>query len=147
MESLGHGSYLIIDGLGSQSTTLSLENAKSFLSDLASQLEPIVQPQFTVAQLESKEEGYSVLMQLPESHIALHLFPACQALSLRVFSRYDISLESFTTALKEQFSLNRVSSHLSNHCRTLSSKADRRLRGLQGDRNYTSVRLNKSLLF
>ncbi len=147
METLGYGSYLIIDGLGTPNANLDSDEAKAFLQNLANMLEPNVTADFTITPKASADEGCSVLMVLQESHLSLHLFPACQAVSLRLFSRYDVQPEVYARALKESFGINRISSYLSNHSKTLSNDLNRRLRGLLSDRRYTSVRLNNSLLF
>lgn len=147
METLGFGSYLIIDGLGTPNANLSTDEAKAFLQSLAEKLEPNISAEFTVTPQSSPDEGQSVLMVLAESHLSLHLFPKSQAVSLRIFTRYEVQPELYIQSLKNTFGINRISSHLSNHSKTLSANLSRRLRGLSGDRRYTSVRLNKSLLF
>jgi len=144
VETLGHGSSLIIDGLGASTNLSKQESSKDFLKTLAKQLEPKATLEFSLV---SDSGGHSVLLTLPESHLTIHVFDALGFVSLRVFSALDLAPDYFSSELKKFFTVSRLRNHLSNHSKTLSSDKLRREKALLGDRRYAEIRLDTNLLF
>lgn len=144
METLGHGSSLIIDGLGASTNLNKQEASKDFLKTLAIKLEPKATLEFS---LFSDDTGHSVLLDLPESHLTIHVFDTHGFVSLRIFSPFDLSPDYFSSALKSFYNVSRLRNHLSNHSKTLSKNNSRREKALLGDRRYTEIRLDTNLLF
>ena len=92
------------------------------------------------------DEGLSVGISGGESHLALHLFPGLQALTLHVFSRREVRLKDLTDRLTGRFGVGRFDSHLGNATKSLPQDPDRLRHLLAGDRCYARVRLDDSLL-
>jgi len=147
VETLGHGSYLIIDGLKANKNLSNSEFVSQFLIQVAATVEPSINAKLEVYASPDIESGVSALAILAESHIELHTFECHEALSLRIFSRYNLMPDAFSKALKSAFGIKRSSHHLSNHSKTASGKPERRKKVLLGDRQYTSLRLDKNLMF
>lgn len=147
VETLGYGAYLIIDGLKADKHLNDADYIGSFLTEISKTLEPSFKAKLEVYASPDGDSGVSALAVLGESHASLHTFGSHKALSLRIFSRYNVLPEVFSDALKSSFGVRRLSSHLSNHSKTVAAEADRRKKTLFGDRQYTSLRLDKNLMF
>lgn len=145
METLGYGTYLIINGFHLSAERLSdTAQLRELARELAQQLEPT-----TPAALEtySDDQGTSLVALMSEAYLTLHSYPANQCLSLRLFSRHGLDLQQPITLLCHKLGLRRYESHLSNHGRTISKDAAQRRRTVLGERLYTLLHLRKNVVF
>ena len=92
------------------------------------------------------EDGVSVGLALPEAHLTLHTFAPRRTLSLSVFSPQLLAAEGIIEAFRTRFAVGRVESHLGSRSVALPQDEARAVPYLLGERHYTDVRLDDTLL-
>ncbi len=91
-------------------------------------------------------EGVSVALVHPEAHLTLHTFAERRLACLGVFSPQLLSAQEMTGAFRELFAIGRLEGQLGSHSAILSQHEESVLKYLLGERSYTDVRLDESLL-
>lgn len=144
MDSLGYGAHLIIDGFGA---TAPLHD-ESWNIDAASELLSVLErPDVQLTRVSYWfEDGVSVGLALPESHLTLHTFAPRRTLSLSLFSPQLLAAEGIIEAFRTRFAVGRLESHLGSRSVALPQDEARAIRYLLGERNYTDVRLDDTLM-
>jgi len=144
VESLGYGAHLIIDGFGSTAPLHDEGWSRDAASQLLSALGlPDAEPTRVSYWF---EDGVSVGLALPESHLTLHTFAPRRTLSLSVFSPQLLATEGVIEAFRTRFGVGRLESYLGSRSVSLPQHEQRAIRHLLGERNYTDVRLDDTLL-
>ena len=92
------------------------------------------------------EDGVSVGIALPGSHLTLHTFAARRTASLSVFSPQLLATEGIIEAFRGRFGVGRLESHLGGRSVALPQHEGRAVRYLLGERTYTDVRLDDTLV-
>ncbi len=145
METLGYGTHLIVDGFGAASTTLeSAEYAFEVAGEVLASLE--LGSAHTTPLSHHAEGGVSVGLVLPESHLTLHTFSGARSVSLSLFSRQVLHFERVLELLQVRFEVGRLESYLGSRSVALPQDAEQALPFLIGERSYTDVRLDDTLL-
>lgn len=144
METLGYGAHLIVDGFGA---TAPLED-EGWNKEVAAQLLALLGAPSGPPTLVSYrfENGVSVGLALPESHLTLHTFSERRTVSLSLFSPQLLAIESVLGAFRERFGVGRLESHLGSRSVALPQDEAKAVPYLLGERNYTDVRLDDTLL-
>ena len=144
MDSLGYGAHLIVDGFGAAAPLgdegWNKEAAQQLLSSLGLPDDRVVRVSHWF------EDGVSVGLALPESHLTLHTFSARRTVSLSVFSPQLLATEGVLEAFRQRFEVGRLESHLGSRAVALPQDEGRAVPYLLGERNYTDVRLDDTLL-
>lgn len=145
METLGYGAHLIVDGHGARDVPLEdeayvLAAAREILSVLSLGGAP------TLSLTHRAPDGLSVGIALPEAHLTLHTFRSSQRVSLGVFSRQTLSLGGALELLEARFGLGRLESYLGSRSVVLPQDEARARAFLLGERTYTDLRLDDTLL-
>ena len=144
MELLGYGTHLMIDGYDGDRGALAAEAVvKTLLSAISKSLEPQKTAELETYKVKHSV-GISALASLPESHVSVHTFPDLGSVSLKVFTRYQLSLEAFSTLLNDAFQCKRIEHHLSNHSKVMPIEPSEKEKVLLGDRQYSHLRLASS---
>jgi S-adenosylmethionine/arginine decarboxylase-like enzyme len=145
MDTLAYGAHLIVDGYGAKEPLLVDEaHAQGAMRELAESLGLGSEPTLTLTH--RAHDGLSVGLALPESHLTLHTFQPAQRLSLGVFSRQTLALGEVLELLRNRFGLGRFESHLESRGVILPQDAGRAHTFLLGERTYTDLRLDDTLL-
>ena len=92
------------------------------------------------------EDGVSVGLALPDSHLTLHTFAPRRTLSLSFFSPQLRAAENVIEVFRARFTVGRVESHLGSRSVALPQDEARAVPYLLGERHYTDVRLDDTLL-
>lgn len=144
MDSLGYGAHLIVDGFGAtaplRDEDWNKEAAQQLLTVLGLPDDRVVRVSYWF------EDGVSVGLALPESHLTLHTFAARRTVSLSVFSPQLLATEGVLEAFRQRFEIGRLESHLGSRSVALPQDEARATPYLLGERNYTDVRLDDTLL-
>lgn len=144
MDSLGYGAHLIIDGFGATAPlhdeSWNIDAASELLSVLERPNAPLTRVSYWF------EDGVSVGLALPESHLTLHTFAPRRTLSLSLFSPQLLAAEGVIEAFRTRFAVGRLESHLGSRSVALPQDEARAIRYLLGERNYTDVRLDDTLM-
>jgi S-adenosylmethionine/arginine decarboxylase-like enzyme len=143
MESLGYGAHLIVDGFGATAPLGDEGWNKEAAAHLLAQLGEHGPPTLVSYWF---EDGVSVGLALPESHLTLHTFAERRTVSLSLFSPQLLAIEKVLGAFRERFGVGRLESHLGSRGVALPQEEARAVPYLLGERNYTDVRLDDSLL-
>ena len=91
-------------------------------------------------------DGVSVGLALPEAHLTLHTFAWRRLVCLGIFSPQLLSAQGMTGVFKERFEVGRLEGQLGSRSVILPQDEDSALKYLLGERSYTDVRLDESLL-
>lgn len=91
-------------------------------------------------------DGVSVGLALPEAHLTLHTFAARRLVCLGVFSPQLLTAQGITRVFRERFAIGRLEGHLGSRSVLLPQHEENALKYLLGERSYTDVRLDESLL-
>lgn len=144
MESLGYGAHLIIDGFGSTAPLhdegWNKDAALHLLSGLGLKDVAPIRVSYWF------QDGVSVGLALPESHLTLHTFAPRRTVSLSIFSPQLLATEGVIEAFRMHFGVGRLESYLGSRSISLPQHEQRAIRYLLGERNYTDVRLDDTLL-
>ncbi len=144
MDSLGYGAHLIIDGFGATAPLhdegWNIDAASELLSVLERPEVPLTRVSYWF------EDGVSVGLALPESHLTLHTFAPRRTLSLSLFSPQLLAAEGVIEAFRTRFAVGRLESHLGSRSVALPQDEGLAIRYLLGERNYTDVRLDDTLM-
>lgn len=144
MDSLGYGAHLIVDGFGAAAPLAdegwNKEAAQQLLTTLGLTDDRVVRVSYWF------EDGVSVGLALPESHVTLHTFASRRTVSLSVFSPQLLATEGVIEAFRRRFEVGRLESHLGGRAVALPQDEGRAISHLLGERNYTDVRLDDTLL-
>lgn len=144
VDSLGYGAHLILDGFG----------ATAPLADEGWNKEAAARLLLVLGGLDAQrmwvsywfDDGVSVGIALPGSHLTLHTFVSRRTVSLSVFSPQLLATEGVTQAFRRHFGVGRLESHLGGRGVALPQDEGRAVRYLLGERTYTDVRLDDTLL-
>lgn len=144
VETLGYGAHLIIDGFGATAPL----GDEGWNKEAAAQLLALLGAPSGPPTLVSYwfENGVSVGLALPESHLTLHTFAERRTVSLSLFSPQLLATENVLGAFRARFGVGRLESHLSSRGVALPQDEARAVPYLLGERNYTDVRLDDTLL-
>lgn len=144
MDSLAYGAHLIVDGFGAAAPLHDENWNKDAALELLATLEhPDAAPTRVSYWF---EDGVSVGLALPDSHLTLHTFAARRTLSLNVFSPNLRAAEGIIEVFRMRFAVGRIESHLGSRSVALPQDEARALPYLLGERHYTDVRLDDTLL-
>lgn len=145
METLGYGAHLIVDGHGAREAQL--EDEGHVLGVATEVLEALgLSSAHALTLMHRAQDGVSVGIALPESHLTLHTFRVPQRISMGVFSRQTLSLGEVLELLERRFGLGRLESHLGSRSVVLPQDEARARSLLLGERTYTDLRLDDTLL-
>jgi S-adenosylmethionine/arginine decarboxylase-like enzyme len=143
LDVLGFGSHLIIDGFGAEAALLGdetrVEGVTQGFAEVLGEIE-------TGRQLLRHEGGLSMLLLLDEAHLSLHTFAPQRSLSLSVFSRRSLNLESILEKLREGFGAGRLESYMTSRSASYCSGLLDVSALLAGERAYASARLADGLV-
>jgi len=144
VDSLGYGAHLIVDGFGATAPLgdegWNKEAAQQLLTVLGVSEAQLTRVSYWF------EDGVSVGLALPESHLTLHTFSARCTVSLSIFSPQLLATEGVLEAFRQRFEIGRLESHLGGRSVALPQDEARAIPYLLGERNYTDVRLDDTLL-
>ncbi len=144
MDSLAYGAHLIIDGFGAAAPLHDENWNKDAAWELLATLEhPDASPTLVSTWF---EDGVSVGLALPDSHLTLHTFAARRTLSLSFFSPQLRAAENVTEMFRTRFAVGRIESHLGSRSVALPQDEARAVLYLLGERHYTDVRLDDTLM-
>lgn len=144
VDSLGYGAHLIVDGFGAAAPL----GDEGWNKEAAAQLLALFgSPDQGTWVSYWFEDGVSVGVALPGSHLTLHTFAARRTVSLSVFSPQLLATEGVTRMFRQRFEVGRLESHLSSRGVALPQDEGLAVRYLLGERNYTDVRLDDTLVF
>lgn len=143
MDSLGYGAHLVLDGFGA---TAPLGDEGWNKEEAAQLLALLGNPDGGVRVSYWFEDGVSVGIALPGSHLTLHTFAARRTVSLSVFSPQLLATEGVIEAFRGRFGVGRLESHLGGRSVALPQHEGRAVRYLLGERTYTDVRLDDTLV-
>jgi S-adenosylmethionine/arginine decarboxylase-like enzyme len=136
---LGFGSHVVIDGFGAEVDRLSRDALCDVVMAVSQQLEGQRKVHVEVLEQSGFMAGISAGTRLDESHVIVHAFPDCAALSLIVFSRKYLDWHTLAGELKTRFDIGRYDSHIANRSRMLPKHNSER--ALHSHRQYTAFRL------
>ena len=139
---LGFGTHVVIDGFGAEVDHLTRDALCELVVTVSRQLEGGRDVHVEVLEQTGFMAGITAGTRLAESHVIIHAFPGCAALSLVVFSRKYLDWHAFANELRNRFDIGRYDSHIANHSRMLPK--DGTERALRSDRHYTAFRLECS---
>ena len=144
MESLSYGAHMIVDGYGASAPLLD----EGWVIDAAWQLLGTLGPSNSEPLQVSYwfPDGVSVGLARPEAHLTLHTFASRRLVCLSMFSPQLLSSQGSSQVFQERFALGRLEGHLGSRSVLLPQHHERALRYLLGERAYTDVRLDESLL-
>ena len=144
MDSLGYGAHMIVDGYGASAPLLDegwvIDAAWQLLGVLGHSSDAPVKVSYWFP------DGVSVGLARPEAHVTLHTFAARRLVCLSVFSPQLLSAQGLTRVFRERFAVGRLEGHLGSRSVALPQHEERALNYLLGERSYTDVRLDESLL-
>ncbi len=143
LDILGFGSHLIIDGFGAEAALLGDEGEVEGVMQALSEVLGEVQ---TGRHLLRHADGLSMLLLLDEAHLSLHTFVSQRALSLSLFSRRSLNLESILERLREGFEAGRLESYMTSRSATYCNQLLDVSALLQGERAYAGARFDNSLI-
>lgn len=144
MEILGYGTHLIVDGFQAGPTLADTGALLSFLREAAGRLEPQQAAPFEL--VVEAEDGASLALVAPESHLSLHAYPELAVVSMRVFSRRSTPVAELLSEFERSFRVGRFESQQANISKALPRDAALLERALRGDRQYTLARLDNGWL-
>lgn len=136
---MGFGSHVVIDGFDAEVDRLSRDALCDVVMAVSQQLEAGRNVHVEVLEQTGFMVGISVGTRLDESHVIVHAFPACAALTLIVFSRKFLDWHALAGELKTRFDIGRYDSHIANRSRMLPKDSSER--ALRSHRHYTAFRL------
>src|SRR5690554_2984760 len=103
MERLGYGTHLTVDAYQAQQVgTANEQSTQELLAHLARTIESSCDEEFLEA-IVMTDGGLSAARLCSESQLFIHLFPAAEALSFRVFTRRNATLSPLVEMLREHF--------------------------------------------
>ncbi len=144
MDSLAYGAHLIIDGFGAAAPLHDENWNKDAALELLATLE---YPDASLTRVSYWfEDGISVGLALPDSHLTLHTFAPRRTLSLSFFSSQLRAAENVIEVFRARFAVGRIESHLGSRSVALPQDEARAVPYLLGERHYTDVRLDDTLL-
>ncbi len=144
MDSLGYGAHMMVDGYGVSAPLLD----EGWVIGAAWQLLGVLGPSNDEPVKVSYwfPDGVSVGLARPEAHLTLHTFAGRRLVCLGVFSPQLLSAQDMTRVFQERFSVGRLEGHLGSRSVLLPQHYESALKYLLGERSYTDVRLDESLL-
>lgn len=136
---LGFGSHVVIDGFDAGVDRLTHDALYELVVTVSRQLEDAHDAHVEVLEQRGVMAGITAGTRLAESHVIVHAFPDCAALSLVVFSRKYLDWHMLASELRNRFDIGRYDSHIANRSRMLPK--DSTERALRSHRHYTAFRL------
>jgi len=136
---LGFGSHVVIDGFDAAVAHFSRDALCDVVMAVSQQLEGGRDVHIDVLEQDGFRAGMTAGTRLDESHVIIHAFPTCAALTLIVFSRKYLDWHALAGELKTRFDIGRYDSHIANRSRMLPK--DSTERALRSSRHHTAFRL------
>ena len=145
MELFGFGPHLMIDGYHAASEKL--EDAallEGILRDLPRRIDMTVVLPPSVTEhhgLSEEDSGYTGVVIIAESHIAIHTFPKRGFVSVDIFSCKEFDTQHALNYLVEQLDIGRYDTHFINRGKEFPKDLSVVEKILSGEREYLAARL------
>jgi S-adenosylmethionine decarboxylase len=145
MELFGFGPHLMIDGYHANPERLgNAELIRQVLEELPTEMDmtKVMTPHVQAYEGSTSEDaGFTGVVIIAESHIAIHTFPKRGFLSVDVFSCKEFDVQKALNYLIESFEMGRYDTHFINRGKEFPKDLAEVERIMSGEREYLEARI------